>query len=48
MNSDPLSESTPRIGNGIVAAMSIEGGEHAFAGLVGHASGSRSSRWRCR
>ena len=32
MNSDPLSESTPRIGNGILAGDVIECGQDAFGG----------------
>ena len=35
MNSDPLSESTPRIGNGILAAMSFSAARTHFASLLG-------------
>ena len=35
MNSDPLSESTPRIGNGILAAMSLSAARTHLAALLG-------------
>jgi hypothetical protein len=35
MNSDPMSLSTPRIGNGINFGDAVERGEHPFAALLG-------------
>ncbi len=35
MNSDPLSESTPRIGNGILRAMSLRAANTVLAALSG-------------
>ena len=47
MNSAPLSESTPRIGNGIIFAMSLSAAITHFAPCCARC-GSRSTRWRCR